>query len=111
MISVLLMVATLSIGDRCHQLYTEINREIDKQRAALAIIDKCYTVGVQCRRSEIDPAIVCAFGEQPLTQMIEEMTELTKKDPTCKERFGPSINKEVNELLSESTRLAEKLSK
>lgn len=109
--TILLAVALSPIGDRCHQLYTNIEREIDREMSSLDVIELCMKPGVSCKDSELEPAVICAFDQNKLSAMLEEMTEYNRHNPSCKSRFSSAINLKVNSLLARSVHVMEMLGK
>lgn len=97
------------ILDRCHKLYTEIGREILRQKVALDTIESCLQSAANCSQAKLDTATACALGTSNLAQMIDEMTEFSRHNPSCRDRFGVAINREVTEMLDVAKRIEYRL--
>ena len=94
--------------DRCHGLYTDISREIAAQTLALNAIDTCLKFSTRCGRARF---AAYAFSRSDLSQLIDDMTEFSSRNPSCYDRFGASINREVGVLLGTVQRVRNRLMK
>lgn len=105
------MAATIAaMSDRCDNIYKQIEKEVASQRSALVVIEKCAE-SEKCRDSEVDPAIVQAFDQYKLVNLVKEISDWSNTDKSCRPRYMDKVNKMVEELISETQKVSDKLRK